>query len=87
MKAMRYLPALILATGLAACGGNDTVDPDCNKPQRYQAATEGKRVVVPEGLDPLNEFSEMPIPKADPGAPEPPPGRCVDAPPPIGLGN
>jgi len=82
-----HLTLLAMFAAVTGCGGNDTVDEDCDKPQRYQAAVEGKRVVVPEGLDPLNEFSEMPIPKADPDAPEPPPGRCVDSPPPIGLGN
>jgi len=87
MKLSGFLLALIAATGMTACGGNDTVDKDCDKPQRYQAAVEGRHLVVPDDLDPLNEFSEMPIPRADPNAPEVPLGRCVDVPPPIGLGN
>ena len=42
---------------------------------------EGKRIVAPEGLDSLNELAEMPIPRADPNAPQMPPGVCNDRPP------
>ena len=56
-----------------------------------KAEIEGKRswteFVVPDDLDPLNEFAEMPIPSAE-GAPERPKGsRCIDMPPAIGLGK
>ena len=50
----------------------------------WQNRVEGKRVVSPEGLDQLDEFGEMPIPKADPNAAPVVPGRCQDMPPTIG---
>ena len=72
---------LILSAVIAACGGNDTVEVDCDDGSKYQNRVEGKRVVSPEGLDSLNELAEMPIPRADPDAAQPAPGKCVDMPP------
>lgn len=79
------LIAIVFGSGLlAACGGNDTIVVDCSDGSQYQNRVEGKRIEVPEGLDPLDEFAEMPIPRADPNAPKTADGRCVDMPPPIG---
>ena len=79
------LIAIVFGSGLlAACGGNDTIVVDCGDGSQYQNRVEGKRIEVPEGLDPLDEFAEMPIPRADPNAPNTADGRCVDMPPPIG---
>ena len=75
------LSALLVCLSLAACGGNDTKEVDCEVSLEYQNRVVGKRIVVPEGLDPLNELAEMPIPKADPDAPRMPPGVCNDMPP------
>ncbi len=80
----QLIAVIFLGASLAACGGNDSIPLDCDDQLQYQNRTAGKRVVVPEGLDPLNEFAEMPIPKADPDAPKPEPGKCVDMPPPVG---
>ena len=66
---------------LTACGGNDTKEVDCGVSIQYQNRAVGKRVVAPEGLDDLNEMAEMPIPTADPNAPQMPPGVCNDIPP------
>ena len=71
----------MLCMSLAACGGNDTKEVDCEASIEYQNRVEGKRVVAPEGLDDLNEIAEMPIPRADPNAPQMPPGVCNDIPP------
>jgi hypothetical protein len=71
----------VLCTSLAACGGNDTKEVDCEASIEYQNRVEGRRVVAPEGLDSLNEMAEMPIPRADPNAPRMPPGVCNDRPP------
>ena len=81
------LPLAVLAFGLAlaACGGNDTREVDCEKNLKYQNRVVGKRVVVPEGLDQLDPLKEMPIPAADPSAPQPTPGKCDDMPPLIGI--
>ena len=72
---------------LASCGGEVVIDKTCDEPQRYQAVTAGKKIAVPDDLDPLNEFAEMPIPSAE-GAPVRPPGsRCIELPPSIGTSN
>jgi len=81
MTNSQLVAVLFLSASLAACGGNDPIPVDCDEGLQYQNRTLGKRVVVPEGLDPLNEFAEMPIPKADPDAAKPAPGKCVDMPP------
>ena len=71
----------MLVMSVAACGGNDTKEVDCEASLEYQNRVESKRVVAPEGLDDLNEMAEMPIPRADPNAPQMPPGVCNDNPP------
>ena len=78
---MRWTSALILCATLAACGGNDTKEVDCGVSLQYQNRVEGRRVVAPEGLDALNEMAEMAVPRADPSAPQMPPGVCNDMPP------
>lgn len=87
MKTTGLVTIAALASVLAACGGNDTRAIDCEASLKYQNRVEGKRVEVPEGLDPLNELQEMPVPRADPDAPQAPPGKCIDEPPPIGSGT
>ncbi len=84
MTRVRLPAAFALIACLSACGGDGAIDQTCDEPQRYQQVVAGKRVEVPEGLDPLDEFAEMPIPEPD-GAPVRPPGsRCIELPPPIG---
>ena len=70
---------LLLVVGLSACGG-DEVRVTCDELQPYQAVVPGKRVVVPEGLDELEDFKEMPIPKAE-TPPGPDDGTCIELPP------
>ena len=84
MRKTHYLAVAALAVNLAACGGNDVRVIDCEENLKYQNRVEGKRIEVPEGLDPLNELVEIPIPRADPEAPQTPPGKCNDEPPPMG---
>ncbi len=87
MKKFRLI-AIVFGSGvIAACGGNDTIVVDCDDDFGHQNPVEGKRIVVPDGLDPLDEFAEMPIPRADPNAPRTAEGRCIDMPPPIGSGG
>ena len=66
MTKSQLIAVLILGASLSACSGKDPKPVDCEEGLKYQNREQGKRVVVPEGLDPLNEFAEMPIPKADP---------------------
>ena len=62
-KSLSTLAGLIFVLGLSACGKDKIID-SCSEPESYQAVAPGKRVVAPEGLDQLDEFREMPIPKA-----------------------
>ena len=84
MTKSRLLAVLILAAALSACGGKNPKPLDCEEGLKYQDRSVSKRVVVPEGLDPLEEYAEMPIPKADPDAAPTAPGTCIDMPPPVG---
>jgi uncharacterized lipoprotein len=87
MKLTNCVLAVLLISSVTACGGDNIIDQTCDEPQRYQAVHRGKKIIVPEGLDPLNEFAEMPIPSAE-GAPERPKGsRCIELPPTIGSGK
>ena len=85
MTKSQLAAVLTLGALLAACGGDDNIVVDCDEGLQYQNRAEGKRVEVPEGLDPLPEYAEMPIPKADPEAASPPAGQCTDMPPPLGT--
>ena len=85
MKVILPLAVLALSLALGACGGNDTKEVDCEKNLKYQNRAIGKRVVAPEGLDQLDPLKEMPIPPADPNAPQPVPGKCDDMPPIISI--
>lgn len=85
MSKWRQLAVLMVATMVAACGNNEPREIDCDANLKYLNRVEGKRVVAPEGLDQLNEYAEMPIPRADPNAPKMPEGVCNDEPPVIGA--
>lgn len=77
----RLMLAAVLLGSLSACGGNDTVA-DCEDAKSYESIVAGKRVEVPDGLDPLDEFKEMPIPKAQ-SEPRPESAGCLESPPSI----
>lgn len=81
MTMVRLTAVLAVVASLSACGGDDVIKQTCDEPQRYQRVVPGKRVEVPEGLDPLNEFAEMPIPKAEDAPVRPPGARCLELPP------
>lgn len=83
MNKSQLVAVLILGAVISGCGGKDSVVINCDEGLKYQNREVGKRVVAPEGLDQLDEFAEMPIPKADPEAAEPLPGKCADMPPPV----
>jgi len=84
-KLLIMAAALCLALSLSGCG-RDKVKDNCEDPQPYQSIVPSKRVVSPEGLDPLDEFREMPIPKAE-TAPRPPGSRCIESPPSVRSGS
>jgi hypothetical protein len=87
MTRIWLLTVTAICGSLAACGGNDAREVDCVANLKYQNRVEGTRVVAPEGLDQLNELAEMPIPRADPNAPQLPPGACNDEPPILDAGS
>lgn len=87
MTAIRLTVIVAILSSLSACGGDAPIITTCDEPQRYQSVKAGKRVTAPEGLDPLNEFAEMPIPKSQDAPARPPGSRCIELPPKIGSGN
>lgn len=85
IKKIGMIFLVLFVAGLSACG-KDKVRDTCDEPQRYQSVVEGKRIVVPEGLDPLDDFKEMPIPKSQ-TAPRPEGARCIQSPPSVSSGS
>lgn len=81
----RCATVLILLGNLAACGKD--VDITCDDVQTYQLAVAGKRVEVPDGLDPLDPLKEVPLPKASPRTERPAGSACIDRPPKVQLGG
>ena len=77
----RMMVAALLLGSLAACGGGKSIAA-CDDAKKYELVVEGKRVEVPDGLDELDEFKEMTIPKAETGVREEDAG-CIEKPPPI----
>lgn len=74
--------ALLTLAGLATgCGGDDNVVRSCEEEKAYQLASEGTKVEAPEGLDDLEEFREMPIPRATDRNPRPEGSPCIELPP------
>ena len=80
-RVITTISSLIVLSSLVACGRCD-VRTSCDEPQAYQAVVPGQRVVVPEGLDPLDQYKEMPIPKAE-SPPRPEGAKCIEYPPAI----
>ena len=87
MTSVRLFAVFSLIACLSACGGDGVIDTSCDEPQRYQQIAPGKRVEAPEGLDPLNEFAEMPIPEPENAPVRPPGSRCIEMPPAVGAGT
>jgi len=84
-KPLIMAAALCLALSLSGCG-RDKIKDNCDEAQPYQSIVASKRVVSPEGLDPLDEFKEMPIPKAE-TPPRPEGSRCIESPPSVLSGS
>ncbi len=81
----RLVIAALILGSLAACGGKNTVM-TCDDAKNYQSAVAGKRVQIPEGLDSLDEFKEMPVPKAE-SEPRAENAGCLEKPPSILTGD
>lgn len=75
---------LLAITSLqAACVG----PPKCETEGRYRLSQEGQRIQAPDGLDDLESYKEMTIPRASPQQPHADTGRCLEAPPGISIGG
>ncbi len=68
--------AAFFASGCAAKKISET----CDDPQAYQAVVPSKRIEVPDGLDPLDDFREMPVPEST-GPERQKGGPCIESPP------
>lgn len=79
---MKYFGMAVLVATLAAlsgCGG--TPDRSCDDPRLYQLAAPGKRITPPDGLDPLDQIKEIPLPDASPMPERAKGSPCLDLPP------
>lgn len=81
MNARSVSALLVLAGLVSGCGGDDNIMRTCDEQQAYHLASEGRKVKAPEGLDQLDEYREMPIPRATDREPRPPGSRCIELPP------
>lgn len=70
---------------LTACHG--APDLTCDDDSPYQKAHAAPRIKAPDGLDNLDPLKEVPLPKANPGAPRPKGSHCLDLPPELEGGS
>lgn len=86
MKTYQWIVCVaFLLVSVASCGKDKLVLTTCDEPQAYQAVVPGKKVVVPDDLDPLDELKEIAVPKAE-SQPRPAGSRCIESPPSVVTG-
>lgn len=78
MKALYVAAVATAVLVLAGCGGEAQV---CRDNQPYERSHLGKRVEVPESLDPLNPDRELTIPEPSPRPPRAADAPCLELPP------
>jgi hypothetical protein len=81
-RTITVISSLIVASCFVGCG-NEEIRTTCDELQAYQLVVPGQRVVIPDGLDPLDQYKEMPIPESN-SPPRPKGAACIDYPPSIG---
>ena len=72
----------VAIAGIAAGCSAAPISETCDEPQAYQSVVAAKRIEVPDDLDPLDDFREMPVPEAT-GPERQKGGRCIEAAPSI----
>ncbi len=77
MRGLRLAAVAVSVTILGGCGGT----PACQELQPYEQSRLGKRIEVPEGLDPLNPSRELTIPEPSPRPPRAANAPCLELPP------
>ena len=80
-RTITVISSLIVASCFVGCG-KEEIRTSCDELQAYQMVVPGQRVVVPDGLDPLDQYKEMPIPESN-SPPRPKGAACIDYPPSI----
>jgi uncharacterized lipoprotein len=78
MKVIHAAALAITFVLLSGCGGGPQV---CNETQPYERSRLGKRIEVPEGLDPLDPSRELTIPEPSPRPPRAANSPCLEVPP------
>jgi uncharacterized lipoprotein len=82
MRFDRIVMIVAAAVTMSGCALLGKLQPNCHKPQEYQAAREVPPLIVPEGLDKPNTSGALVVPTVQ--LAPPPPGRkdtCLDIPP------
>ena len=80
---LKALAAMSMALVAGGCGSGGEIDRTCDDVRAYQLAAEGRRLEVPNDLDSLDPFEEIPLPEASPRPPRPAGRPCLDLPPAI----
>lgn len=81
-RAIALVLSLIVVSAISACGKDDIRTSCDDEAEPYLSAVAGKRIVVPDGLEPLDELKEMKVPKAE-SPPREPGSKCIEYPPSI----
>jgi uncharacterized lipoprotein len=82
MRFDRIVMSLAVAMAMSGCHLLGKLQPDCHKPQEYQAAREVAPLIVPAGLDKPNTSGALVIPTVQLAPPPPGPKEtCLDVPP------
>ena len=82
MRFDRIVMAAAAAACLSGCNLLNKFQPNCHKPQEYQAAKEVSPLIVPAGLDKPNTSGALVVPVVTLAPPPPgPKDACLDVPP------
>jgi uncharacterized lipoprotein len=82
MRFDRIVMTVAMAVAMSGCHLLGKLQPNCHKPQEYQAAKEVSPLIVPAGLDKPNTSGALVVPVVTLAPPPPgPKDACLDVPP------